>query len=600
MTNRFAAPTLGSILVWAMVVGLALLAAAMGTSSTGTLVTQMLINAIVVLGLQVFIGNTGVLSFGHPAFGAYAGYVVAVLTMPVSRKLLQIPDAPWGLAEVETSTTVATLAAVAVTLVVGVLVGLALVRSGATSGAVAATMITLAFLFITHEAALNWTQLTDGGGGLGFIPRLDGRLPIILSLLGAILVVRWFAESKPGRLAKAAREDDVAAAAVGIDRRGPQMIALMLSVLIIAVGAVLRVRALGSMTPSFFYFDYTLLTLAMLIVGGRMSVTGSMLGVVIITVGTEITRLLAGDAVSIGLLDWLLRPNLSDLFLGGAMLGFMLWRPTGLLGSWEIDHWLGRFLPRARQQSPDPIVPGPDPDGDTLEAVGVGAVFHGFRALQDVSIEVKRGEIVGLIGPNGAGKTTLINAISGLVPEHEGSVYVSGEDVTERDPHELARVGIGRTFQNLRLFDDLSVSENVAVAQLAVENHRSASLPPVDGLLQAAGLWEWRDRRASELDYGNQRRLELARAAAGAPAFLLLDEPTSGMGESESAEMVGHVRDTAAAIGAGVLVIDHDLHFIVNICDRVYVLDHGELIASGPPEEIREDPLVKTAYLGED
>lgn len=600
MTNRFAAPTLGSILVWAMVVGLALLAAAMGTSSTGTLVTQMLINAIVVLGLQVFIGNTGVLSFGHPAFGAYAGYVVAVLTMPVSRKLLQIPDAPWGLAEVETSTTVATLAAVAVTLVVGVLVGLALVRSGATSGAVAATMITLAFLFITHEAALNWTQLTDGGGGLGFIPRLDGRLPIILSLLGAILVVRWFAESKPGRLAKAAREDDVAAAAVGIDRRGPQMIALMLSVLIIAVGAVLRVRALGSMTPSFFYFDYTLLTLAMLIVGGRMSVTGSMLGVVIITVGTEITRLLAGDAVSIGLLDWLLRPNLSDLFLGGAMLGFMLWRPTGLLGSWEIDHWLGRFLPRARQESPDPIVPGPDPDGDTLEAVGVGAVFHGFRALQDVSIEVKRGEIVGLIGPNGAGKTTLINAISGLVPEHEGSVYVSGEDVTGRDPHELARVGIGRTFQNLRLFDDLSVSENVAVAQLAVENHRSASLPPVDGLLQAAGLWEWRDRRASELDYGNQRRLELARAAAGAPAFLLLDEPTSGMGESESAEMVGHVRDTAAAIGAGVLVIDHDLHFIVNICDRVYVLDHGELIASGPPEEIREDPLVKTAYLGED
>lgn len=600
MTNRFAAPTLGSILVWAMVVGLALLAAAMGTSSTGTLVTQMLINAIVVLGLQVFIGNTGVLSFGHPAFGAYAGYVVAVLTMPVSRKLLQIPDAPWGLAEVETSTTVATLAAVAVTLVVGVLVGLALVRSGATSGAVAATMITLAFLFITHEAALNWTQLTDGGGGLGFIPRLDGRLPIILSLLGAILVVRWFAESKPGRLAKAAREDDVAAAAVGIDRVGPQMIALMLSVLIIAVGAVLRVRALGSMTPSFFYFDYTLLTLAMLIVGGRMSVTGSMLGVVIITVGTEITRLLAGDAVSIGLLDWLLRPNLSDLFLGGAMLGFMLWRPTGLLGSWEIDHWLGRFLPRARQESPDPIVPGPDPDGNTLEAVGVGAVFHGFRALQDVSIEVKRGEIVGLIGPNGAGKTTLINAISGLVPEHEGSVYVSGEDVTGRDPHELARVGIGRTFQNLRLFDDLSVSENVAVAQLAVENHRSASLPPVDGLLQAAGLWESRDRRASELDYGNQRRLELARAAAGAPAFLLLDEPTSGMGESESAEMVGHVRDTAAAIGAGVLVIDHDLHFIVNICDRVYVLDHGELIASGPPEEIREDPLVKTAYLGED
>lgn len=600
MRERLLAPTIGSLLLWAALVAIGLGAAALGTSSTETLVTQMLINAIVVVGLQVFIGNTGILSFGHPAFGAYAGYVVALLTMPVSRKILQIPDAPLGLAEIVTSTATASVLAVAVALLVGLLVGWALIRSGATSGAVAATMITLAFLFVTHEIALNWTDLTDGGGGLGFIPRLDGRGPILAALLAAILVARWFAESKPGRLAQAAREDDVAAAAVGINRVGPQMAALMLSVLIIAVGAVLRVRALGSMTPSFFYFDYTLVTLAMLIVGGRLSLTGSMLGVVTITAGTEITRFLAGDAANLPGLGWLLRPNLSDLFLGGAMLGFMLLRPKGLLGDWELDHWLRRFLPAKHETPPASSEATAVPPSDRkLRATGVGAVFHGFRALSDVSIDVSTGEVVGLIGPNGAGKTTLINAVSGLVADHEGTVELSDEDVTSRPPHELARAGIGRTFQNLRLFGGLSVRENVAVAGLAAAHHRS-NLPDVDALLAAAGLWNLRHRKASELDYGNQRRLELARAAAGAPHFLLLDEPTSGMGEAESAAMVDFVRATADAIGAGVLVIDHDLHFIVSICDRVFVLDHGELIASGPPEVVRADALVKTAYLGED
>ncbi|HEX2153832.1 MAG TPA: ATP-binding cassette domain-containing protein [Acidimicrobiia bacterium] len=600
MRDRFLAPTVGSLLLWGGMVGIALGAAALGTSSTETLVTQMLINAIVVIGLQVFIGNTGILSFGHPAFGAYAGYVVALLTMPMSRKLLQIPDAPLGLAEVETSTVAATVLAVGLTLIVGVIVGLALVRSGATSGAVAATMITLAFLFVTHEIALNWTDLTDGGGGLGFIPRLEGRLPIIVTLLASILAARWFAESKTGRLAHATREDDVAAASVGINRIRPQMVALLLSVGIIAIGAVLRVRALGSMTPSFFYFDYTLVTLAMLIVGGRLSVTGSMLGVVAITAGTEITRVISGDDVTVPGLEWLLRPNLSDLFLGGAMLGFMLLRPKGLLEDRELDHWLRRWLPRREEQvAPPPEVANPATGDSTLRTVDLGVVFNGFRALADVSIEVEQGEIVGLIGPNGAGKTTLINAVSGLVADHEGTVVLGGEDVTDLAPDELARAGIGRTFQNLRLFRGLSVAENVAVAHMA-SAAQGRQVPDIDALLAAAGLWELRDRKASALDYGNQRRLELARAAAAGPDFLLLDEPTSGMGETESAEMVDFVRATAASIGAGVLVIDHDLHFIVSICDRVYVLDHGELIAAGPPHVVRQDAAVKSAYLGED
>lgn len=171
--------------------------------------------------------------------------------------------------------------------------------------------------------------------------------------------------------------------------------------------------------------------------------------------------------------------------------------------------------------------------------------------------------------------------------------------LTDEQTYVIARAGLARTFQNLRLFPALSVRENVAAAALATQKYRRHRAPPaVDELLAAAGLWEARGRRARELDYGSARKLELARAAATLPDFLLLDEPTSGLGEAESIAMIDHVRQTAAAVGAGVLVIDHDLHFIINICDRIYVLDRGRVIAEGTPGEIQANPAVQVAYLG--
>ena len=156
-----------------------------------------------------------------------------------------------------------------------------------------------------------------------------------------------------------------------------------------------------------------------------------------------------------------------------------------------------------------------------------------------------------------------------------------------------------RTFQNLRLFGALTVRENVEVSALVAASHRAdRPLPDVDELIAAGGLWAHRDRRARELDYGNSRRLELARAAAMAPWFLLLDEPTSGMSDTESLTMVEQVRQMAALVGAGVVVIDHDLNFITGICDRIYCLDQGRVIAEGTPAEVQADPLVQAAYLG--
>jgi ABC-type branched-subunit amino acid transport system ATPase component len=234
-----------------------------------------------------------------------------------------------------------------------------------------------------------------------------------------------------------------------------------------------------------------------------------------------------------------------------------------------------------------------------LVVEGLSVRFGGFRALERVSLEAASDEVVGLIGPNGAGKTTLLNALTGVVAPDSGHVRLNGRDLTGAPAEVVARAGLARTFQNLRLFTDLSVRENVAVAAVAAARHRAdRPAADVDRLLADAGLWSVRDRLAGELDYGSQRRLELARAAALSPSFLLLDEPTSGMSETESTAMIDHVRRTAANAGAGVLVIDHDLHFIIGVCDRIYVLDHGQLLAHGTTTEIQRDPRVIEAYLG--
>jgi branched-chain amino acid transport system permease protein len=375
------------------------------------------------------------------------------------------------------------------------------------------------------------------------------------------------------------------------------MIALLVSVSIVAVGASLRVQLLGTMTPNLFFFSYTLLTLAMLIVGGRGGVTGALLGVVVITAGNELTRYLASVGSSVPGLAWLLREGLSDLFLGGAMLGFMILRPGGLLRDLEIDDLL---RPRGPVREPERPAERRDRHASRrLAAAGLTVDFGGFRALRGASVEVEPDEIVGLIGPNGAGKTTALNAVTGLVPLTEGRITLGERELTGRAPHRIAREGLARTFQSSRLFRGLSVEENVAVAAIVAERHRGGRPPVgVDELVRAAGLWEVRERRAGELDHGSARRLELARAAALRPEILLLDEPVAGMSEAESFAMIERVRSTARSVGAGVLVIDHDLHFITTICDRIYVLDQGRVIAHGRPEEIKADAGVRRAYLG--
>ncbi|MGH1489049.1 MAG: branched-chain amino acid ABC transporter ATP-binding protein/permease [Acidimicrobiales bacterium] len=603
-------PLVGALLLFGALLGGGLIyQTILGSGSAERLVTTMLIDAIIVIGIQIYIGNTGILSFGHIGFGAIAGYVFAVSAIAPEEKLKRIPNAPFGLTDVQVSPGIAIGLAVALTLVAAVVVGIGLARSGAESGAVAATIITLALLFVTHEVAKSWPDLTGGNrGGLSFGigDSLDGRLVIVVVLFLALVVARLYGQSRSGRLAVAAREDNLAARAIGINPLVQQMTALVISVMVVSVGSALRVWEIGSILPDRFFFDYTVLTLVMLIVGGRNSVTGAVLGVVLMTASRELTRRLGQDGFEVfgvGLddapLDWIFRENLNNVVLGFAMVAFMIWRPSGILGDWELDQWLYRSFGRGAEPRPDSL-PELDVIPDTrLVASDIAVSFGGFQALRKAGLSAASGEVVGIIGPNGAGKTTFVNVITGMVESDEGLFSIDGEDLSAAPSHVLARTGLVRTFQNLRLFGALTVSENVETAALVAREHRSDRvLRDPEALIAEAGLWEHRDRRASELDYGNSRRLELARAAAMAPSFLLLDEPTSGMSDSESLEMIEQVRHMAATVGAGVIVIDHDLGFITGISDRIYVFDQGAVIAEGTPDEVQADPRVQIAYLG--
>jgi branched-chain amino acid transport system ATP-binding protein len=237
--------------------------------------------------------------------------------------------------------------------------------------------------------------------------------------------------------------------------------------------------------------------------------------------------------------------------------------------------------------------------GDTLRASAVSRSFEGVQALAGVTLEVGRGEVVGLIGPNGAGKSTLVNLFSGFDRPDSGSLHLGADDVTRWSPHRRGRRGLARTFQHSHAFRSLSVRENVEVAALGVGASSGEAARRADTLLGRLGLAPHGTAAASSLSHGDERRLGVARALATRPRFLLLDEPAAGLPEAEVPGFAAIVRSVSAEDDVGVLLIDHNMALIMEICDRICVLDQGRVLAEGEPAEIRSNLDVTAAYLGE-
>ena len=249
-----------------------------------------------------------------------------------------------------------------------------------------------------------------------------------------------------------------------------------------------------------------------------------------------------------------------------------------------------------------------------LKAENLSIIFGGLKAVDNFSIDIKEGELVGLIGPNGAGKTTVFNMLTGVYIPTSGKVYLRGEDVTALSPNKRVKIGISRTFQNIRLFKRMSVLENVKLSSNVHMNYSifdgifktkkyfeqedKATLEAME-ILKDLGLDEFKDELAQNLPYGKQRKLEIARALASHPAILCLDEPAAGMNPIETEELMETIETVRKKYKTAILLIEHDMKLVMGICEWIKVISFGKEIATGAPDEIKNNPEVISAYLGE-
>ncbi|MFI6467000.1 ATP-binding cassette domain-containing protein [Streptomyces sp. NPDC050538] len=567
------------------------------TGSIRAAVITSLTLAVISLSLVVVTGFAGQVSLAQLTLAGVGAFSLSRLSVEWG---VPFPFAPL-------------LAALAAT-VIGVVIGLPALRIRGLPAAV----VTVA-LAVALEAF--WFRNTQLNGGLGGSkvpsPRLFGidlgigagddypRIPFALLCLVVLLLVglgvAWLRRSRLGAAMLAVRANERSAAAAGIDVARTKIVAFAIGAFIAGLGGAL----LG--------YQQTVADAEMFTAIGGLGLfaTAYLAGITALSGG-----LVAGVMGAGGLLPVLLDRALSlgewyDVIMGIGLVITVITNPEGLVGP---AHELSARLRRKRRPSalgqdadilaesaPSSRPPVPEP-GEVLLAVrDVGVRYGGVVAVDAVSFDVRSGEIVGVIGPNGAGKTTLLDAISGY-NRSSGTVEFDGRVISSLKPHQRGRAGLGRTFQGIELYEDLSVEENVLVGEAAalhggdhVGSARGLELR--NRLFETLHLSRFRNQPARELSQGRRQLVSIARALAGRPRMLLLDEPAAGLDSAESRWLGDRLR-AVRADGVTVLLIDHDMGLVLDVCDRIVVLDIGKVIADGTPAEIKADPRVTTAYLG--
>jgi branched-chain amino acid transport system permease protein len=536
--------------------------------------------AVAVLGLTIVLGYTGQINLAQAAFFGLGAYSVALGT------------ANFGL-----TFWPALLAGVVIASVAGAVLGLTSLRLGGHYLA----MVTISFQQVLTLVLTNWTSFTRGPDGVPGIPRpvvfgfsfADSGTYLALCL-GVLWVVGFcvgrLKHSKLGRAMQALRDNELAAGVIGVDTYRTKVIAFTLCAFLGGLGGGLFASGFTYISPDQFGFAESVVFLTMALLGGARSPFGIALGTVLLILLPEWLRFLKVTYLAV---------------YGGAVILLMVFMPEGIWGFLEtLRRWLwpppvlsfGRVAPL-----PLAIRATHEADSTILEVNQLSKHFGGLKALDEVELLVRRNTVHALVGPNGSGKTTLLNVLSGIYKPTNGRLIFEGRVVTRLLPHERAGRGIGRTFQNVRLFNAMSVLENVLVGAERPGNEVTRGPTGVEqhalAALDFGGLAEHRKQTVQSLSYGQQRLAEIARALAGSPKLLLLDEPGAGLNMVEKSELVQLLKRLKGH-GLTILLIDHDMSLVEQVADQITVLNFGRRIADGPPPEVLRNPEVVAAYLG--
>ena len=535
------------------------------------------IYAILVLGYQFIFGHAGALALTQGTFFGLAGYITGILGAKLG----------W--------TATATLPlSIAGPVLLAAIVAVPVLRLETHYFALATLGIAQVALLI----AIRWEPLTGGANGLAGVPGLEllgtsvpRGLPMVIVVWSLVFLcgaIAWRMMRGPYGLAfHVMRTSEMVAGTLGLDTGRLRFIAFLLSAAYAGLAGALHVHMVQVVSPEVLEFHVMIACLSMAVVGGRTRVAGAVVGAILLVHLPEWFR---------GLEAYYL------LAYGVVLLAMIVAAPDGLVGL--VEQRMRRKSPEgtsdapAQQQAPVPggARRGAGGNGTLLAIDGVGKRFGGVEALCDVTFEIRTGEILGLIGPNGSGKTTLINVVTGLYPADRGAVKLNDIEVLGRRPFEIARLGIARTFQGINLVDDMSSLDNVAVAG-TTKAELTAARASAAQLLRRVGIEPMASHLAGALPQGVKRRLEIARALALDPALVLLDEPAAGLSLAEQRALAALLQELARD-GATLLVIDHNMGFLMPIADRIVCLDAGRVIAQGSPDQVRSDPAVVAAYLG--